>query len=91
MYNYFMLMGLITDIENDNLKLQVVNEFKSKDGQYKIFDYDIKIDEKLREYIKEYICVGNRIGVAGIIQKDNENNIILIAHRVTGLNSFRLE
>ena len=76
MYNYFMLIGIVEEVNNSYLKLKVKREFRTKEEYYKIMMFDFFID-----LISETPLNGKKICIKGRIVQ-NETNVELVAERI---------
>ena len=91
MLNQLVLVGRIKEIKEDkNIVLAVSRAYKNKDGAYETDLIPIVLSDKLFENAKEFYQVNDIIGVKGRLET-KDNNIIIIATRLTFLSSGKSE
>ena len=76
MYNYFMLIGIVEEVNNSYLKLKVKREFGAGEDHFKIMMFDFFID-----LISETPLNGKKICIKGRMVQ-NETNLELVAERI---------
>lgn len=76
MYNYFMLIGIVEEVNNSYLKLKVKREFGNGEDYFKIMVFDFFID-----LISETPLNGKKICIKGRMVQ-NETNLELVAERI---------
>ena len=91
MLNQLILVGRIKEIKEDkNIVLAVSRSYKNEDGAYKTDLMPIVLSDELFENAKEFCQVNDIIGVKGRLET-KDNNIIIIATRLTFLSSGKSE
>ncbi len=101
MGNYLVLVGRVIKepiIEElgDNVKistiiLAVTRNFKNEEGEYETDFIPVTLFNSIAEHVKEYCKKGDMIGVKGRITKLSNEDLKLVADKVTFLASGKEE
>ena len=93
MLNVVTIVGRVTEIEdNENyttIKIAINRRYKNEDtGNYDVDFIKCKINGKMSDNVKEYLSVGDIIGLKGRLESEGEN-IKLVADKISFLSSKR--
>ena len=94
MLNQIVLVGRLTknpiieegEIKRTNIELAVLRSFKNENGEYETDFIPVVLLGNIGNATCEYCRQGDLIGIKGRIQT-NENNIEIVAEKVTFLSS----
>ena len=91
MLNIVTIVGRIIEIENSEnytiIKVGINRTYKNEDtGKYDVDFIKCKINEKMSDNVKEYLSVGDIIGIKGRLESEGEN-IKLVADKISFLSS----
>ena len=83
MYNYFMLVGILTKIADFYIVIKVQRPFKNADGKYDFDEFQIYVGDYLIDLVKETFNIDDKIIVKGRLRQNNwkESNLQLIAEQ----------
>ena len=91
MLNIVTIVGRIIEIEDSEnyttIKVGINRTYKNEEtGKYDVDFIKCKINGKMSDNVKEYLSVGDLIGIRGRLESEGEN-IKLVADKISFLSS----
>ena len=90
MLNQSVLVGRVCDFKRNSINLNVPRPYKNKEGIYEDDIITCKLPTNLLTNAKEYLKVGDLVGIKGRLEKQStDSRLLVLVEKLTFLSSSK--